>query len=80
MSKSFTINGVEIIYTEHKFGGDSSPYDHFELRSEFMGPTGYQSHFEPSVSVNSYGSPEKCALDLITFYWTVPEAASSNMK
>ncbi len=71
--KTFMINGVEVKYTERKFGGNSAPHDHFELHSEFMGPTAYQSHFEPSDSVVAQGGPEKTAEGLISFFWTVPE-------
>ena len=73
MIKTFTISGVEVSYTSRAFGGHTAPHDHFEFRSEFMGDTGYRSHFEPSFSVAAQGGPEDTARDLIGFYWTVPD-------
>ncbi len=73
MIKTFTISGVEVLYTSRAFGGNTAPYDHFEFRSEFMGDTGYRSHFEPTASVSAQGGPEVTAKDLIGFYWTVPD-------
>ncbi len=70
---TFTINNVEVTYIERQFGGSTAPHDHFEFRSEFMGETGYQSHFEPSESVIAQGGPVKAAEDLISFFWQAPD-------
>ncbi len=72
---TFNIRGVKVIFTALKFGNNSAPHDHFELYSEFMGPTGYQSHFEPSASVSAQGGPERTAEDLITLRYLLLDSA-----
>lgn len=70
---TFEIDGVDVTYTSHEFGGDTAPHDHFELRSPFVSESGYKSHFEPSLNVSQSGGPFAVARDLISFYWQAPD-------